>query len=57
MTNWQCNKCGYSIKADAPPEKCPSCSNECSFVDNSCYTPDCQGMQSDPRIKKQNENR
>ncbi len=51
MVSWLCNKCGYTFNADAPPEKCPSCNSDCSFVDNSCYTPDCAGESNDPQIK------
>ncbi|MBF0376174.1 MAG: hypothetical protein HQK69_00330 [Desulfamplus sp.] len=50
MTSWICDKCGYKLNADTPPEECPSCKNKCSFVDNSCYTPDCTGKGNDPRI-------
>lgn len=53
MNSWMCEKCGYNMEADAPPEKCPSCSADCSFVDNSCYTPDCAGKPNDPQIKRQ----
>ncbi len=53
MTSWMCNKCGYvSENKASPPEKCPSCRSECSFIDNSCYTPDCVGEPNDPQIKK-----
>ncbi|ACN17252.1 hypothetical protein HRM2_41960 [Desulforapulum autotrophicum HRM2] len=51
MTSWICDKCGYRLEAETPPEECPSCKKKCSFVDNSCYTPDCQGQPIDPRIK------
>lgn len=51
MVNWICDKCGYQLKAETPPEECPSCKKKCSFVDNSCYTPDCDGQPIDPRIK------
>lgn len=53
MNSWMCEKCGYNMEADAPPEKCPSCNADCSFVDNSCYTPDCAGKPNDPQIKGQ----
>ncbi len=51
MNSWICDKCGYNMEADKPPEKCPSCNADCSFVDNTCYTPDCAGQPSDPQIK------
>ena len=40
---WKCNTCGYTLDADKPPEKCPSCKEGCNFVDATCYTPDCGG--------------
>lgn len=55
MVSWICSQCGYNKEADTPPEKCPSCKSECSFVDNSCYTPDCAGKPNDPQIKGQKE--
>jgi rubrerythrin len=51
MTKWLCSNCGYQIKADAPPVKCPSCNQQCEFVDNTCYTPDCWADVIDTRIK------
>lgn len=50
MVSWLCNKCGYAMEADSPPDVCPSCKSDCSFVDNSCYTPDCDGLPNDPQI-------
>jgi len=50
MTNWKCEHCGYMLEADAPPETCPSCQKKCQFIDNSCYTPDCQQEGIDKRI-------
>lgn len=52
MNNWVCEKCGYKTEGAAPPEECPSCKSKCSFVDNSCYTPDCAGQPTDNRIGK-----
>ena len=51
MGSWKCGNCGYELQADAPPEKCPSCKEKCDFLDNTCYTPDCQYDGKDPRIK------
>ena len=51
MVSWLCSKCGYALEADTPPEECPSCKSDCSFVDNSCYTPDCAGTPNDPQVK------
>jgi rubredoxin len=42
MGSWKCGNCGYELQADRPPEKCPSCKEKCDFLDNTCYTPDCQ---------------
>lgn len=51
MGSWKCGNCGYELESDAPPEKCPSCKEKCEFLDNTCYTPDCQFEGKDPRIK------
>lgn len=53
--NWKCSNCGYTFlsQPDKLPEKCPSCGEKCTFLDASCYTPDCQlpqGPGFDPRI-------
>ncbi|MDM8537453.1 hypothetical protein QUF70_11905 [Desulfobacterales bacterium HSG17] len=51
MSSWKCTKCGYTMEMDTPPDTCPSCKQKCDFVDNSCYTPDCQDSGTDQRIK------
>jgi len=51
MTSWKCKNCGYSFKAEVPPEQCPSCRKKCEFIDNTCYTPDCEPEGVDKRIK------
>ncbi len=51
MSSWKCSNCGYELKEEKPPEVCPSCKEKCIFVDNTCYTPDCQGPGVDNRIK------
>ena len=51
MDDWKCNKCGYTLKADKPPEKCPSCNQKCEFLDVSCYIPECGMSGTDPRLK------
>ena len=33
MTEWKCQKCGYTLKAEKPPEECPSCKEKCEFTD------------------------
>jgi rubredoxin len=51
MVQWQCASCGYAFGADTPPEKCPSCKETCTFLDVSCYTPDCGGPGNvDPQL-------
>ncbi len=50
MASWKCQKCGYTIEADKPPEQCPSCKEKCEFLDNTCYTPDCVAEGVDERI-------
>jgi len=50
MGDWKCKECGYNVKADTPPEKCPSCNKKCEFVDTTCYIPDCGNTGQDPRL-------
>jgi len=50
MGDWKCKECGYNVKSDAPPEKCPSCDKKCEFVDTTCYIPDCGNTGQDPRL-------
>ena len=51
MNEWKCSKCGYALKADAPPEKCPACKETCEFVNVTCYIPECGFTGSDDRLK------
>lgn len=51
MEEWKCQKCGYSLSADAPPETCPQCREKCEFVNVSCYIPDCGKTGRDIRLK------
>jgi rubredoxin len=51
MNEWKCSKCGYVLKADAPPEKCPQCNEKCEFVNVTCYIPECGFTGSDQRLK------
>jgi rubredoxin len=48
---WKCSNCGYALKADVPPETCPSCKQKCEFVNVTCYIPECQTTGVDPRLK------
>jgi len=52
MPRWKCSNCGYvfEVEKEAPPDECPSCQAKCEFVDNTCYTPDCQDVGTDKRI-------
>ena len=43
MTHWMCTTCGYYLQDPAPPERCPSCSQACTFNDVTCYRPECGG--------------
>jgi len=50
MGEWKCKECGYTEKADAPPEECPFCKEKCEFVDITCYIPDCGKTGADTRL-------
>ena len=48
---WKCSECKFLITAKSPPDTCPECNARCSFVDVTCYEPDCGGNgKLDPRI-------
>jgi rubredoxin len=49
---WKCSKCGYTLKIDVPPEKCPSCKESCEFVNVTCYIPECGFTGTDQRLSK-----
>jgi rubredoxin len=51
MNDWKCSKCGYTLKADAPPETCPQCKEKCEFLNVTCYIPECGFSGTDQRIK------
>ena len=50
MTEWKCSKCGFRLTADAPPDECPSCKQNCEFVNVTCYIPECQEAGADNRL-------
>lgn len=57
---FQCSNCGYVLEqAPSPlPEKCPSCGQACTWLDVSCYIPDCGGPGEgtmDERLYKKKE--
>jgi len=48
---WKCTECKFIITAKSPPDVCPECGAYCSFIDATCYEPDCGGSgKLDPRI-------
>ncbi len=48
---WKCSNCGYTLDAATPPEECPSCKENCAFIDTTCYTPECGGPGNiDPQV-------
>lgn len=48
---WKCSNCGYTLKAQKPPEICSSCGRKCEFLNITCYTPDCEFSGTDNRLK------
>jgi rubredoxin len=53
---WKCTECGYLFQAKQAPDRCPDCRETCTFMDVTCYTPDCGGFESgnfDPRLAGQ----
>jgi len=50
MGEWKCQKCGYILEDERPPEECPSCKEKCEFVDVTCYIPECGVTGSDDRL-------
>ena len=50
MTEWKCNKCGYKLTAETPPEKCSSCGQNCEWANVTCYIPECEDSGTDNRL-------
>ena len=50
MNTWKCSNCGYTFEAADVPEKCPSCHETCSFLNVTCYIPECGGAGADERL-------
>ena len=50
LLEWKCQNCGYLLKAETPPEKCPACGQKCEFINVTCYIPECGQTGSDPRL-------
>ena len=56
MVQWQCSICRYMFEAETAPDRCPSCRQACTFLDVTCYTPDCGGEGNvDPQLVKKRE--
>lgn len=47
---WKCSNCQYVLQAVQPPEVCPSCQQNCQFVDVTCYIPECGFTGADTRL-------
>ena len=39
-SHWKCGECGYTLKAERPPNECPACNKQCIFLDVTSYTPE-----------------
>lgn len=51
LAYWKCSKCGFLITTSVPPNVCPNCNKKCSFINVTCYTPECGGPgHMDPRL-------
>jgi CRP/FNR family cyclic AMP-dependent transcriptional regulator len=51
MTHWMCTSCGYYFQGAMLPDRCPSCRQESSFNDVTCYHSECGGEHNiDPRL-------
>ncbi len=49
-TQWKCSMCGYQPEeTEVPPEKCPGCNQTCSFIDATCYIPECDASEGRDR--------
>jgi desulfoferrodoxin-like iron-binding protein len=47
---WKCSNCKYVLQGAQPPETCPSCQQNCQFVDVTCYIPECGFSGPDNRL-------
>jgi hypothetical protein len=51
MAEWKCDNCGYTATAEAPPgDVCPSCNEKCTWLNVTCYIPDCGPEGVDQRL-------
>lgn len=47
---WKCSICSYQFEGNvAQPDKCPGCGQSCSFIDATCYIPECEGPEGRDR--------
>jgi rubredoxin len=40
---WMCSECENIFQDETPPATCPGCTKKCTFVDVTCYIPECGG--------------
>lgn len=51
LTYWKCTKCGFTFTAPKPRDVCEECGAKESFINVTCYTPECGGLgHIDPRL-------
>jgi rubrerythrin len=43
LTYWKSSHCGFTITAAKPPDVYPECGEKSSFINITCYTPECGG--------------
>ena len=47
---WKCSICNYQYEGDTTPlDKCSGCGQICSFIDVTCYIPECKGPEGRDR--------
>lgn len=42
---WKCSNCGHTLEQQVPPDECPSCHENCEFLNVTCYIPECGGTE------------
>ena len=53
---WMFDECNYVFEAETPPDKCPDFHAKCTFMNVSCYIPDCGGPGNyDPKLVAQRD--
>ena len=40
---WMCNECENIFQSVDLPQACPGCQKKCTFVNVTCYVPECGG--------------